>query len=182
MLLLRRLMGVVDRTALPALGISQPLVPLVDEFASRLFAELDYVAVGGSGVCRKSFSRGSALAASHAYRYACWLGYLRQMCVRTPTMRTDTHAYLQEGHNAERFQSLYGAMPRVRTPRIKVRSAIRTTVGILAAAGAHQLPERPLHLHLLLCSSHHQKARIRSPTACCTWAYPGCTWTCAGTC
>jgi predicted unusual protein kinase regulating ubiquinone biosynthesis (AarF/ABC1/UbiB family) len=46
MLLLRRLMKAVDGTALPALGISQPLVPLVDEFAARLFAELDYIQVG----------------------------------------------------------------------------------------------------------------------------------------
>jgi hypothetical protein len=45
MLLLRRLMKAVDATALPALGISQPLVPLVDEFAARLFAELDYIQV-----------------------------------------------------------------------------------------------------------------------------------------
>ncbi|GIL77467.1 hypothetical protein Vretimale_2971 [Volvox reticuliferus] len=66
MLLLRRLMAVVDQR-LPQLGISQPLVPLVDEFAGRLFAELDYV---------------------------------------------------QEGHNCERFQALYGSMPRVRTPKI----------------------------------------------------------------
>ncbi|EFJ48862.1 hypothetical protein VOLCADRAFT_117484, partial [Volvox carteri f. nagariensis] len=66
MMLLRRLMGVVDQR-LPQLGISQPLVPLVDEFARRLFAELDYV---------------------------------------------------QEGHNCERFQALYGTMPRVRTPKI----------------------------------------------------------------
>lgn len=43
MLLLRRLMGAVDRN-LPQ--VSQPLVPLVDEFAARLFAELDYVAEG----------------------------------------------------------------------------------------------------------------------------------------
>eukprot|EP00878_Enallax_costatus_P031030 GHUV01033859.1.p1 GENE.GHUV01033859.1~~GHUV01033859.1.p1 ORF type:complete len:615 (+),score=219.69 GHUV01033859.1:1031-2875(+) len=64
MLLLRRLMAVVDNN-LPQ--VSQPLVPLVDEFASRLFAELDYVA---------------------------------------------------EGRNAEKFQALYGSMPRVRTPRI----------------------------------------------------------------
>ncbi|GBF89170.1 aarF domain-containing protein, chloroplastic [Raphidocelis subcapitata] len=64
MLLLRRLMGAVDDN-LPQ--ISQPLVPLVDEFAARLFGELDYV---------------------------------------------------QEGRNAERFQELYGSMPRVRTPRI----------------------------------------------------------------
>ena len=39
MLLLRRLMGLVDEH-LPQ--VSQPLVPLVDEFAARLFAELDY--------------------------------------------------------------------------------------------------------------------------------------------
>ncbi|WIA09229.1 hypothetical protein OEZ85_008638 [Tetradesmus obliquus] len=64
MLLLRRLMAVVDKN-LPQ--VSQPLVPLVDEFASRLFAELDYMA---------------------------------------------------EGRNAERFQALYGSMPRVRTPKI----------------------------------------------------------------
>ncbi|GLC42639.1 hypothetical protein PLESTB_001122400 [Pleodorina starrii] len=64
MLLLRRLMAVVDQR-LPQ--INQPLVPLVDEFARRLFAELDYV---------------------------------------------------QEGHNCERFQALYGSMPRVRTPKI----------------------------------------------------------------
>lgn len=44
-------MGVVDRTALPALGVSQPLVPLVDEFASRLFAELDYVQVRCACLC-----------------------------------------------------------------------------------------------------------------------------------
>lgn len=43
MLLLRRLMGVVDRN-IPQ--ITQPLVPLVDEFAGRLFAELDYVMEG----------------------------------------------------------------------------------------------------------------------------------------
>lgn len=64
MLLLRRLMGAVDNN-LPQ--ISQPLVPLVDEFAARLFGELDYV---------------------------------------------------QEGKNAEKFQALYGGMPRVRTPKI----------------------------------------------------------------
>lgn len=64
MLLLRRLMGAVDKN-LPQ--VSQPLVPLVDEFASRLFQELDYV---------------------------------------------------QEGKNAERFQALYGDIPRVRTPKI----------------------------------------------------------------
>ncbi|GFR42152.1 hypothetical protein Agub_g3004 [Astrephomene gubernaculifera] len=64
MLLLRRLAGVAD-ARLPQ--VSQPLVPLVDEFAARLFAELDYV---------------------------------------------------QEGHNCERFQQLYGNMPRVRTPKI----------------------------------------------------------------
>jgi predicted unusual protein kinase regulating ubiquinone biosynthesis (AarF/ABC1/UbiB family) len=43
MLLLRRLMAAVDKN-LPQ--VSQPLVPLVDEFAARLFAELDYVAEG----------------------------------------------------------------------------------------------------------------------------------------
>lgn len=41
MVLLRRLMRVVDKS----LKIAQPLVPLVDEFAGRLFAELDYVQV-----------------------------------------------------------------------------------------------------------------------------------------
>lgn len=48
MLLLRRLMGAVDKyfTAL-----SQPLVPLVDEFAMRLFGELDYIKEGQS--CEK---------------------------------------------------------------------------------------------------------------------------------
>eukprot|EP00798_Chlamydomonas_sp_ICE-L_P023264 gene23264-30493_t len=64
MLLLRRLMSVVDIN-IPQ--ISQPLVPLVDEFAGRLFAELDYV---------------------------------------------------QEGHNCEKFDSLYSSMPRVRCPKI----------------------------------------------------------------
>ncbi|KAI8476423.1 MAG: ABC1 family-domain-containing protein [Monoraphidium minutum] len=67
MLLLRRLMGVVDSSLLPQIGIAQPLVPLVDEFAARLFGELDYV---------------------------------------------------QEGKSCEKFQELYGSMPRVRTPRI----------------------------------------------------------------
>eukprot|EP00891_Asterochloris_glomerata_P009513 jgi/Astpho2/9513/e_gw1.00145.30.1_t len=43
MLLLRRLMGVVDRNQKM---ISQPLTPLVDEFAGRLFGELDYVQEG----------------------------------------------------------------------------------------------------------------------------------------
>ncbi len=42
MLLLRKLMGVVD-VNFPQ--FSQPLVPLVDEFAARLFGELDYVVV-----------------------------------------------------------------------------------------------------------------------------------------
>jgi hypothetical protein len=64
MLLLRRLMAAVDDN-LPQ--ISQPLVPLVDEFAARLFGELDYV---------------------------------------------------QEGRSAERFQELYGGVPRVRVPKI----------------------------------------------------------------
>jgi hypothetical protein len=27
--------------------------------------------------------------------------------------------FLQEGHNCEKFQALYGSMPRVRTPAIK---------------------------------------------------------------
>ena len=75
MLLLRRLMGAVDRN-LPQ--ISQPLVPLVDEFAARLFAELDYVA---------------------------------------------------EGRNCEKFQELYGGMPRVRTPKIYWASTARRWVG-----------------------------------------------------
>lgn len=64
MLLLRRLMGVVDDN-IPQ--VTQPLVPLVDEFAGRLFAELDYI---------------------------------------------------MEGKNCEKFQELYGGMPRVRTPKI----------------------------------------------------------------
>jgi len=38
-------MGVVDKYLLPALGLSQPITPLVDEFAGRLFTELDYVMV-----------------------------------------------------------------------------------------------------------------------------------------
>lgn len=64
MVLLRRLVRVVDENV-PQL--SQPLVPLVDEFAARLFAELDYV---------------------------------------------------QEGKNAERFEKLYGHVPKVRVPKI----------------------------------------------------------------
>lgn len=43
MVLLRRLMAAVDNH-IPV--VSQPLVPLVDEFAARLFAELDYVQEG----------------------------------------------------------------------------------------------------------------------------------------
>jgi predicted unusual protein kinase regulating ubiquinone biosynthesis (AarF/ABC1/UbiB family) len=43
MLLLRRLTELVDNAQDV---ISQPLTPLVDEFASRLFGELDYVAEG----------------------------------------------------------------------------------------------------------------------------------------
>ncbi|CAL5221960.1 g4241 [Coccomyxa viridis] len=69
MVLLRRLMMTVDST-LPKLRLPiqiQPLTPLVDEFAGRLFGELDYI---------------------------------------------------QEGLNAERFQELYGNVPRIRTPRI----------------------------------------------------------------
>lgn len=46
MLLLRRLMTLVDTTITPQLRISQPLVPLVDEFAKRVFGELDYVQEG----------------------------------------------------------------------------------------------------------------------------------------
>jgi hypothetical protein len=42
MLLLRRLIAVVDSK----LGLSQPLLPLVDEFAARLFGELDYLQEG----------------------------------------------------------------------------------------------------------------------------------------
>jgi hypothetical protein len=49
MLLLRRLMAVVDRN-LPQ--ISQPLVPLVDEFAGRLFAGgFERIWRGGGCVC-----------------------------------------------------------------------------------------------------------------------------------
>lgn len=43
MVLLRRLVGLVD-AKIPA--ISQPLTPLVDEFAGRLFGELDYISEG----------------------------------------------------------------------------------------------------------------------------------------
>jgi predicted unusual protein kinase regulating ubiquinone biosynthesis (AarF/ABC1/UbiB family) len=32
--------------AAPLLQLSQPLVPLVDEFAARLFGELDYIQEG----------------------------------------------------------------------------------------------------------------------------------------
>ncbi|KAK9815500.1 hypothetical protein WJX72_004714 [[Myrmecia] bisecta] len=66
MLLLRRLVAAVDSN-LRFTHISQRLVPLVDEFATRLFGELDYVA---------------------------------------------------EGKSCEKFQALYGMMPRVRTPGI----------------------------------------------------------------
>ncbi|KAK9903264.1 hypothetical protein WJX75_001146 [Coccomyxa subellipsoidea] len=69
MVLLRRLMTAFD-ASLPRLNLPlqlQPLTPLVDEFASRLFGELDYV---------------------------------------------------QEGLSAEKFQDLYGSVPRIRTPRI----------------------------------------------------------------
>ncbi|KAL0045149.1 hypothetical protein WJX82_010101 [Trebouxia sp. C0006] len=48
MLLLRRLMAVIDKNQTI---ISQPLVPLVDEFAMRLFGELDYIQEGHS--CEK---------------------------------------------------------------------------------------------------------------------------------
>lgn len=64
MLLLRRLMAAVDRN-IPQ--VSQPLAPLVDEFAARLFGELDYE---------------------------------------------------QEGRSCEKFQEMYGNVPRVRAPRI----------------------------------------------------------------
>jgi predicted unusual protein kinase regulating ubiquinone biosynthesis (AarF/ABC1/UbiB family) len=40
--------------------VSQPLVPLVDEFAARLFAELDYVAEGHNA---ERFQVGSLTAA-----------------------------------------------------------------------------------------------------------------------
>ncbi|EIE23034.1 ABC1-domain-containing protein [Coccomyxa subellipsoidea C-169] len=69
MVLLRRLMTAFD-ASLPRLKLPlqvRPLTPLVDEFASRLFGELDYV---------------------------------------------------QEGLSAEKFQELYGSVPRIRTPRI----------------------------------------------------------------
>jgi len=48
MLLLRRLVALLDKNT-PE--ITQPIVPLVDEFAKRLFGELDYVAEGKS--CEK---------------------------------------------------------------------------------------------------------------------------------
>lgn len=52
MVLLRRLMAVVDKNVD---FVTQPLVPLVDEFAGRLFGELDYVAVSHkSESCQKS--------------------------------------------------------------------------------------------------------------------------------
>lgn len=43
MLLLRQLLDVVDRSQDI---LSQPLVPLVDEFSARLFGELDYIQEG----------------------------------------------------------------------------------------------------------------------------------------
>lgn len=43
MLLLRRLLELVDRSQDI---LAQPLVPLLDEFAAKLFGELDYVAEG----------------------------------------------------------------------------------------------------------------------------------------
>lgn len=46
MVLLRRLVAAVDAASINPL--TQPLVPLVDEFAARLFAELDYVREGHS--------------------------------------------------------------------------------------------------------------------------------------
>jgi hypothetical protein len=36
-----------------------------------------------------------------------------------PHQCTGCCARLQEGHNCEKFQALYGSMPRVRTPAIK---------------------------------------------------------------
>ena len=42
MLLLRRLLRAIDATVTPTLGLAQPLVPLLDEFAEKLFREMDY--------------------------------------------------------------------------------------------------------------------------------------------
>lgn len=46
MVLLRRLIAAFDRNIPAILPQTQPLVPLVDEFAGRLFAELDYMQEG----------------------------------------------------------------------------------------------------------------------------------------
>jgi len=47
MILLRRLMAIVDRSLI----VYQPIVPLVDEFAQKLFSEMDYIAEGNN--CEK---------------------------------------------------------------------------------------------------------------------------------
>ncbi len=42
-------MSAIDKNGLPLIGVKQPRTPLVDEFAGRLFAELDYVTVRHAG-------------------------------------------------------------------------------------------------------------------------------------
>ena len=76
--------------------LSQPLVPLVDEFAARLCAELDYVAVS---VCS------TVLAGKFTPSF-------------TPPLTSSLTHIRQEGHNCERFRALYADVPRVRTPSI----------------------------------------------------------------
>lgn len=48
MLLLRRFLSAVDTTVTPQLGLAQELVPLLDEFADKLFREMDYQMEGKS--------------------------------------------------------------------------------------------------------------------------------------
>lgn len=86
MLLLRRLMAAVDKN-LPQ--ISQPLVPLVDEFAARLFAELDYEAEGKNAekfqVCVPAFGGwefGSGVAGA-VERHALAASNLARNCFNT---------------------------------------------------------------------------------------------------
>ena len=113
----------------------QPLLPLVDEFAARLFGELDYVQEGKNA---ERFQVAPMPVSAHAAGLRCWCS-LHDACYSAAKMlgmwqRVTLAAALQETSMLQlslrarqwsaalrrclAVQDLYGKVPRVRVPKI----------------------------------------------------------------
>eukprot|EP00887_Chlorella_sp_A99_P005015 scaffold4.g5015.t1 len=125
MVLLRRLMVVVDANLPRYTPLSQPLVPLVDEFAARLFGELDYEAEGRNAGGFRPVGQPRAFLRCRCP--ALSLTSAPPGRVRLPVRCTPPPppSPPPPPRTPERFAKLYAHVPRVRVPGIKWEATAR---------------------------------------------------------